>query len=297
MSPEEILAYESRARIRRAAVAIVAAVLVMAAALVQLSGPHTTVNEETLSLLTFNRRAPRDLISAVISAIGTVAVAWTLLELWRSARARNPEKVRTWLRTIVLVGTVLDSVIAVAYAVILTQKAHEFATTGAQTYDEAVRLTGGSALLILQLLGFLGAFLIAIAFVMVSLQAMNQGLLTRFMGYLGMFAGALVLFQITQVPVVQAFWLVAVAYLMSGKWPTGLPAAWGSGRSEPWPSSSEMRARRAAEAGSRAGGGQRAAGGPRGRAKPTTVPAAQVEGGGQPQHVPGASRRKRKRRG
>ena len=40
----------------------------------------------------------------------------------------------------------------------------------------------------------------AVAFVLVSLQAMNQGLLSRFMGYLGMFAGALVLFQITQVP-------------------------------------------------------------------------------------------------
>jgi len=88
---------------------------------------------------------------------------------------------------------------------------------------------------------------VAVAFVLVSLAAMNQGLLTRFMGYLGMFAGALVLFQITQVPVVQTFWLLAIAYLISGRWPTGVPPAWRSGRSEPWPSSAEMRARRAAD--------------------------------------------------
>ena len=80
---------------------------------------------------------------------------------------------------------------------------------------------------------------------LVSLHAMNAGLLTRFMGYLGMFAGALVLFQIIQVPVVQAYWLVAVAYLISGRWPTGIPPAWRSGRAEPWPSSAELRARRA----------------------------------------------------
>ena len=55
------------------------------------------------------------------------------------------------------------------------------------------------------------------------------------MGYLGMFAGVLVLFQITQVPVVQGYWLLAVAYLISGRWPTGVPPAWRTGRAEPWP--------------------------------------------------------------
>lgn len=294
MSPEEIVAYETRVRTRRAAVAIAAAILVMVAAFVQLSGPHTSVNEETLSLLTFNKRAPRDLIASIISGVGTLAVVYTLLELWRSSQARNPERVRPWLRTLVLVGGVLDSVVAVIYAAILTTKAHQFATTGAQTYEEAQRLTGGSLMLILQLLGFLGAFLIAIAFVLVSMQAMGQGLLTRFVGYLGMFAGALVLFQITQVPVVQAFWLVAVAYMVSGRWPTGLPKAWTTGKAEPWPSSAEMRSRRAAEVGARAESR------PRRRTKPSPVPATQTEGGAgsaQPQPSrPGAARRKRKRR-
>jgi hypothetical protein len=51
--------------------------------------------------------------------------------------------------------------------------------------------------------------------------------------------------------VVQTFWLLAIAYLISGRWPTGVPLAWRSGRSEPWPSSAEMRARRAADVGDR----------------------------------------------
>ena len=148
-------------------------------------------------------------------------------------------------------GGGLAAIAGVVYAIVVAIKVHEFATTGSQTYAEANHLTSGAGLLGLQLVGQLAALLVAVAFVLVSLQAMNQGLLTRFMGYLGMFAGALVLFQITQVPVVQTFWLLAIAYLVSGRWPTGVPPAWRSGRAEPWPSSAEMRARRAAEAGDR----------------------------------------------
>jgi hypothetical protein len=89
---------------------------------------------------------------------------------------------------------------------------------------------------------------------------MRVGLLTKFMGYLGMFAGALVLFQITQVPVVQLFWLVALGYMLSGRWPTGMPAAWRTGKAEVLPSGAELRARRAAGAGPAAPGSGRGAG-------------------------------------
>ncbi|HEY2440810.1 MAG TPA: hypothetical protein VGI07_11285 [Solirubrobacteraceae bacterium] len=254
MSPEEILVHESRVRNRYAAAAVLAGLLLIVASGIQLSGPHTSVNELTLDLLTANKRFPLDLIGSVLNAIATLAAASTLLYLWGSARARNPERVRPYIRIIVIAAAVLTAVAGIAYAIVVAIKVHEFATTGTQTYEEANRLTSGSGLLALQLLGQAAALLVAVSFVLVSLQAMNQGLLSRFMGYLGMFAGALFLFQITQVPVVQAFWLLAVGYLISGRWPTGAPPAWRSGRSEPWPSSAEMRARRAAAAGAGPGG-------------------------------------------
>jgi hypothetical protein len=247
MSPDEALLYESRVRSRQVAVAVVAGVCLILASVIQLSGPHTKVDELTLDLLVANRRFPLDLISAVINAIASLGIAWTLLFLFRAARARNPEKVRPYLRIIALLGGGLAALSGVVYAIVVAIKVHQFATTGSQTYAEANHLTTGPGLLGLQLLGQAAALLVAVAFVLVSLQAMNQGLLSRFMGYLGMFAGALVLFQIIQVPVVQTYWLLAVAYLISGRWPTGVPAAWRSGRSEPWPSSAEMRARRVAQ--------------------------------------------------
>jgi hypothetical protein len=247
MSPDEALLYESRVRTRQVAVAVVAGVCLIGASAIQLSGPHTKVDELTLDLLVANRRFPLDLISAVINAIGSLGIAWTLLFLFRAAQARNPEKVRPYLRILTLLGGGLAALAGVVYAIVVALKVHQFATTGSQTYAEANHLTSGAGLLALQLLGQAAALLVAVAFVLVSMQAMNQGLLSRFMGYLGMFAGALVLFQIIQVPVVQTYWLLAVAYLISGRWPTGVPAAWRSGRAEPWPSSAEMRARRTAQ--------------------------------------------------
>ncbi|HEY1711803.1 MAG TPA: hypothetical protein VGG07_02820 [Solirubrobacteraceae bacterium] len=247
MSPDEALLYESRVRSRQVAVAVVAGVCLILASIIQLSGPHTKVDELTIDLLVANQRFPLDLISAVLNAIGSLAIAWTLLFLFGAARARNPDKARPYIRILTLIGGGLAALSGVVYAIVVAIKVHEFATTGSQTYAEANHLTSGAGLLGLQLLGQAAALLVAVAFVLVSMQAMNAGLLTRFMGYLGMFAGALVLFQIIQVPVVQTYWLLAVAYLISGRWPTGVPPAWRSGRAEPWPSSSEMRARRASQ--------------------------------------------------
>ncbi len=149
----------------------------------------------------------------------------------------------------------------VAYAIVVAIKVHQFVTTGTQTYDEANHLTSSTGLLGLQLVGQAAALLLAVSFVLVVAERHAQGLLTRFMGYLGIFAGVLVLFQIIQIPIVQGYWLAALGYLFSGRWPTGVPPAWRTGRAEPWPSSAEMRARRAAGGGGAGGGGGGGAGG------------------------------------
>jgi uncharacterized membrane protein len=285
MTADEQLLYETRVRNRQAVVSALAGILLLAGAIVQLSGPHTAVDELTLDLITANKRFPLDLIAALLNAAGSLGVAWTLMFLFRSSSARRPE-LKSYIKYIAIAGGVLAAITGVVYAIVVAIKVHEFVTTGAQTYDEANNLTSSAGLLGLQLVGQLAALLLAVGFVLVSLNAMRVGLLSRFMGYLGIFAGVLVLFQVTQVPIVQAYWLLAFGYLVSGRWPTGVPPAWRSGRAEPWPSSQEMRARR---------GGA----GANGRAKPSARPATETVGasgtaGGRSRSGP--SKRKRKRR-
>ena len=262
MSVDQQLLYEARVRPRQAAIAAAAGALLVIAAAVQLSGVHTKVNELTLDLITAHKRFPLDLIGAIINGVGLFALAATLVFLYEVTRARNPE-VRPYLRWLALAGGVLAGLSGIAYAALIASKASDFVSHGAQTYPEANHLTGSGALLALPFLGQAAALVLAVGFVLVSLNAMRVGLLTRFMGYLGIFTGILVLFPIgSPVPVVQAFWLIALAYLLTGRWPSGVPSSWRSGRSEPWPSSAAMREQRMAAAGRGGGSGRdRTAGG------------------------------------
>jgi hypothetical protein len=287
MTVDDQLLHETRVRNRQAIAAVLAGVLLVGAAALQLGGAHTKVDELTLDLITANKRFPLDLVASVINGVGSLLIAWTLVFLHDASRARSAD-VRPFIRILVLVGGILAAITGIVYAIIVAVKVHQFVTTGAQTYDEANRLTNSTGLLVLQLVGQAAALLVAVGFVLVSLSAMRVGLLTRFMGYLGIFAGALVLFQIVQIPIVQGYWLAALGYLFSGRWPTGVPPAWRSGRAEPWASSAEMRAQRVA--GGRGGGG---------RGKPVAAPQPQTAGGpgpGAARTRAGTPKRKRKRR-
>lgn len=288
MTVDEQLLYESRVRMRQAVVAGVAGILLVGAAAIQLSGPHTKVDELTLDLITAHKRFPIDVIGAVINGIGLCAVAATLSFLFGITRARNPD-LRGFIRILVIAGGGLAAVSGIVYAVVIAAKANEFATHGSQTYEQAHHLTKASGLVALPFLGQAAALLLAVGFVLVALNAMRVGLLTRFMGYLGIFTGVLVLFPIgSPVPVVQGFWLLALAYLFSGRWPTGVPPTWRSGQAEKWPSSQEIRERRNKAVGR---------GGDSGRAKPTPKPAPEpVAASAQPRTRASTSKRKRKRR-
>jgi hypothetical protein len=81
--------------------------------------------------------------------------------------------------------------------------------------------------------------------VIICLNAMRVGLLTRFMGILGIIVGVLFVVPLAPgPPVVQSFWLAALAALFAGRWPSGIPPAWITGRAVPWPSQQEQREQR-----------------------------------------------------
>ena len=286
MNTDDQLLYEARVRQRQAAIAVAAGVLLVLASILQLTGPHTKIDELTLDLIAANKRFPLDLIAAVINGLGSLTLAGTLVFLLGATRARNPQLQPLW-RILAIAGGIGAAIAGVAYATLIAIKAHQFVTTGTQTYEQAHNITSSTGILILQLLGQLAALLLAVTFVMVSLNAMRVGLLTKMLGYLGVFAGILVLFQITPVPIVQGYWLLSLAYLFSGRWPTGIPPAWRSGKAEPWPSSAALRQQRIGAAG----------GGGRGRRTATPAPAPETIGAPAPRATrAGTPKRKRKRR-
>jgi hypothetical protein len=289
MIEESPLERETRVRGRFAVASIVAGFLLAAAAVFQLVGPHTKVEELTLDLITANKRFPLDLLGAIVEAIGWLGVAGALGFLFDAVRARNPQ-LKPFIKWLAIGGPALAGLTGVVYAVMIASKANDFVNHGSQTYQQAQHLTTSGVLLGAQLLGQLAALVVAMAFVLVSLNTMRVGLLTRFMGYVGIFAGVLVLFVLTPIPIVQSYWLIAVGYLISGRWPSGLPPAWASGKPEPWPSSQAMRAQRGKFAADRRERMGRSGKSP--SAEPVAAQAAQAARGTRAT----TSKRKRKRR-
>jgi hypothetical protein len=84
--------------------------------------------------------------------------------------------------------------------------------------------------------------------VTIAVVAMRVGLLTRFLGYLGAISAVLFVLPLVPVPIVQAYWLGALAMLFAGRSPSGTPPAWQSGEAIPWPSPADMREQRVREA-------------------------------------------------
>jgi hypothetical protein len=290
---DDQLLYETRMRPRVAVAAIAAGVLLVVAAALELVGPHAAVNELTLGLINEHRRFKLDLVSNLVGAVGWLGVAFTLRFLFRAARARN-EQLNPFFGVIAITGAAAIAISGVALAIASSLWAHDFVSQGSQTYDQAKSLTSGPLLPILSYAGLLGLLMTAVGYVLISLNAMRVGLLTRFMGYLGIFAGVLTIAAITPVPIVPGYWLVALGILFLGRWPTGTPPSWRSGRSEPWPSTQQMRE----EARQRNTGGRGGRAKPAGRApavKPApAAPMATGEANGSARST--AQKRKRKKR-
>jgi hypothetical protein len=234
MSATAQVEYESRVRFRYGAIAFIAALLLIGSQLLQLSGPHSNIDELTLDLIYANKRETLDLVGAVLDMLGLISVGVVLNWMFDAAKARNPgmKSITRWLA---VVGAVLSAVMAIAYTILVASRAHQFVTTGTQGYPEANGLTDSGAVLILPLLLQLGTLLLTLGCIWTSLNMMRVGLVTRMVGYVGVVAGALFLFPIgALVPAIQGYWLAAVAVTLVARWPGGDPPAWAAGRAIAW---------------------------------------------------------------
>jgi hypothetical protein len=223
--------------------------------------------------------------SSVVRALGLLALGWIITFIGAATRARRPELAKPFVYA-GLVGAVLSAVSTVLNAAGVNVAISNF-LDGPRTVDAAADVGGESLLVAASLIGLLGSLALAVGVVLVSLNAMRAGLLTRFLGVLGMITGALIVIPLGPLPVVQAFWLFALGLLCFGTLPGGAPPAWRTGKAEPWPSqqqAAEERRRRAAEA----------RGGADAPPEPDEIEPEPVAAG---RPHPASKKRKRKRRG
>lgn len=189
-------------------------------------------NDEPAELRYLDRHSGEIVGSAAVQAIGMLLLAVVALHLYRATRARRADTPAV-VAVMGVYGPVALALVTVTRAVALGIIAGDFTGSPTQTPDAADEALNDPALLIPQYIGISAVLALAFWLVKGSLDAMRAGLLTRFMGVLGVALGpAFVLgFGSLLLPV----WLIAVGALFAGYWPRGLPPAWKSGEAMPWP--------------------------------------------------------------
>jgi hypothetical protein len=198
--------------------------------------------------------------------VGWIGVAWSVGFLGVATRARSPV-FRKFIIYVPIVGGVVLGVSVLMSQIGSLQVVSEFLDSD-RTVKAATDADNG-LIVYARLLYQLGTLALAVGLVLVALNAMRVGLLTRMLGYIGIASGAMmVLFPL---PIVQIFWLGAFGFVLLGRWPGGELPAWATGEAVPWPTPERPPPR------------QR-----RGAPAPTTDPA--------PSSGPAPARRKRKKR-
>ena len=100
-------------------------------------------------------------------------------------------------------------------------------------------------------IGEIGLLALAVSFLLICLHAQRAGLLGRFMGVVGMFAGATIIIRQFDPPgVVRSFWLIALGLLILDRLPRAIAPrgkpAWAVAEAVPWPSQQQLREEREA---------------------------------------------------
>ena len=181
------------------------------------------------------------IFAGALLALGMVGIAYVLWYLYAATKARRPQ-LPSFTRWLAIIGPLLmgvSSILVPLFRYLACQAFLDGTDTSRHAVDQAL---GGGGVLASAVAGLVGQLSLALTFVLIALNAMRAGLLTQFMGIIGVIVGGLYVFQVGPAPVLQAFWLLALVPLFLHRWPKGTPPAWTRGIAVPWPTAAERRA-------------------------------------------------------
>ena len=240
MNREEQLGWEDRWARPAAAAAAAGALLPVAAQFVQASAFSGTAGKKRAYLVALSENMGTAWAGRVVLAVSYFFVAAALLYLLQCTRHRRPNVI-PGIAGLAVLFPVLLTVGGVLSQLELNDVAEAFVDTGARSEGRADKLLDDQS----TTPGFFviaGALSLGFTLVVVSLNAMRAGLLSRFMGVLGIVTGAFGVLSPGGAVILQVFWLGALAVLFAGRWPGGRGPAWESGQEEPWPRMADQRA-------------------------------------------------------
>jgi hypothetical protein len=242
VKPSEQLRWEAEYGPKAAVAAFAAGLFTLISLVIQIGFVGGGGGNEKAGLLRIHEHQGALLASLVAQAISVFLVIAALVYLTKATMARRPEQLR-FLWPLLAAAPVLLAVGAVLTQLNLGDLANKFVNEGVQTNARAKNIvddrnTGAG------IIASAGTLFLALSYVLVSVNAMRSGLLSRFMGILGIVAGALLVLPILPGggSFVQLFWIIALGVLFLNRWPNGRGPAWSVVEVIPWPTQAQTRA-------------------------------------------------------
>jgi hypothetical protein len=249
---EEQLQWEARYG-KLAALAAFGSALMSVASVVVLNSALGTYNDSAELLVAVHKHPAATVAASVLQALASVLIIPVLLYLLTATRARRPETPRQ-LQPFTLIAPVVAAILGIASSALQVRAAHDYfhplvplaPKDAVKHADHLISQSPGRAA---AYIAFIAAFAVGGTIALVSVNAMRAGLLSKFIGILGVILGVL-----TAIPlffggpsIIQFFWLLALGVLFLNRWPGERGPAWASGEAIPWPSAAEVRARQQGE--------------------------------------------------
>jgi hypothetical protein len=297
MDSKQIIERESRYGRTAGILGILGVLAVLIPSLAGLASDFNSfaLDEYAERIAAFDTSRGEVLASQLLQGIGLLLFAAPLLYLFQAAMYRSPS-VRRSLAGLTVIGPVLYAIAMILLYVAYDSAASTFldgapagvdinqfaedALTGTTSYQAFISLQLGAALALV------------FSVVYTSLQAMRVGLLTRFMGTLGMAIGIGFIIFGPVGPLALGLYILALSLLIAGWWRGPRPPAWGAGEAIPWLKPGEQPPARDEEAASPEdfeGSGR--------ELRAEGADAADADADADPPHIDdGGSRRKRKRK-
>ena len=257
MSHEEQLGWETRVGRFVAPAAFLAALLLIVSAIVEQKAklqPGAVDGDSVDYLFRVYDHKGAFVLSGLLQAVGVALIGPPLWFLYKVSKYRRPE-VPAVARILALVP-IFAGLLQIVHLFDIASGAdtvHSHLTSNPLPPDDANDYVSdqfaGGVSQVVGMLGIAAGLAVAFAFVVNALNAMRAGILSRFMGFLGMIVGFLFVIPLFGgAPVAMVFWLTALGLLFLDRWPQGgRGPAWETGEAIPWPTAADRQARIAEE--------------------------------------------------
>jgi hypothetical protein len=264
VAPEEQLEWEARAGRPAGAAAIVAAILMLVAFFypqVALSGDTPTTAAQTLA--TLHDQPQIVIVPAVLQGIAYLLLPIPLVYLYRAVRARRQE-IMPIAQYVAIGGPIATAIVLNIRQFQVINAADKFAKLNLPSHFETITGPGGLAVALeratsaehtandllqnasgasVAALQYAGLLALAFAFVMISLNAMRAGLVSKFIGIIGIIVAVTTVIPVGGFSaILSVFWLGSLGVLFLNRTPGGRGPAWSVVEQIPWPTAAERRA-------------------------------------------------------